>query len=620
MSDLSALAESDDYEELKTELAICRIGGLFLALYEDEAVSALLMRKLQQDLPDYFHFPLHMTEKKLWFPIFFSHSFEQVGERSNIFHVLGIEDLPEQAEFIQQLQYNREGFKAKPYSLVFWVKPTFVNKLFHAAPDFYHWVFETYDFSGLAVPCQDDKTLTVQQQARQAFLTAIDLYLQKLIWQYEHWQEVKDSSKDFLNEVMGRANLHDYYVSLYCTDQSAKVWLLDDLLDNFLADEQRSFLTLLGDFSTGKTSFSLHYFIKQAQCYLANKSRRIPLFISLKEYSGHLNLRDFIVKEFYTRLGLPLSLAAFQELVLQGRFLVFIDGFDEMASMSDQQETMENFKELTRFSFENLQFMTQNHEKKAPTNKLFMTCRTHYFFTDDQEQEILKADYTVLYRNYATRSNYQVTRINVQEFKQGQIEEYIRKNMENETTAQEFLNIIQDTYNLTELSRRPLLLDMIVKTLPALKDKRQINASDLYKDYTGIWIEREDWRSQMTPEGKRQLMWELAVKMYQAGGDFSMHYTQLKKPNPAFFKKNWLESIEDDYFKYEVTTCSFLHRDLSGNYKFIHKSFMEYFLAEYYFECKKNRTGSLLKYSETNDETKFFIKMFITAHSLNITH
>ncbi len=46
-----------------------------------------------------------------------------------------------------------------------------------------------------------------------------------------------------------------------------------------------------------------------------------------------------------------------------------------------------------------------------------MTCRTHYFFTETQEKTILKADYTVIYHNYATKSNYKITRIKIKELK-----------------------------------------------------------------------------------------------------------------------------------------------------------------------------------------------------------
>jgi uncharacterized protein YjbI with pentapeptide repeats len=160
---------------------------------------------------------------------------------------------------------------------------------------------------------------------------------------------------------------------------------------------------------------------------------------------------------------------------------------------------------------------------------------------------------------------------------------------------------------------------MIVKTLPELKAQKQINAAELYKVYTNMWIKRDDWRSQMTPDGKREFMWELAAKMYQKSRDFSLHYSHLAQPNKAFLKPH-IERLEKDYIKYEATTCSFLNRDLSGNYKFIHKSFMEYFVAEYLFDCIKKHQACLLESSKTNDEVKFFLKMIISVNKQKLSH
>ena len=381
------------------------------------------------------------------------------------------------------------------------------------------------------------------------------------------------------------------------------------VVDNFLANEDQSFLTLLGDFGMGKSSFSMYYFIIQAKRYLLDKSHRIPLFISLKDYSGKLNIETFIINEFYNKFELPVSLVTYQDLALQGKFLFFIDGFDEMASMSNQQETIKNFKELTKLSCENLQFMTLAEENRQ-ANKVFMTCRTHYFFTETQEQNILRADKTILYRNYATKRHYQVARINLKKLNQEQIGEYALKSLGNEEAATQLLNIIKDTYNLEELSSRPLLLDMIIKTVPELKDKKQINAADLYREYTNLWIERDDWRSQMTSQGKRTFMWELALKMYQKGGDFSLHYSNLDKPKKDFLKQTF---DNEDYYQYETTTCSFLHRNFSGHYKFIHKSFMEYFIAEYFCSGMAKGNINFLENpkKEINNEIIFFIKMII---------
>ena len=108
------------YKKFKTELKICKIGGLFLALHNNKEIPKLIIQKLkhEDDLKGFFQFPLYMDEKKVPFPIFFEQTFEQMGNENNIYHVLGIEEnLSSEAakEFLGYLQYARERFKAKPY-------------------------------------------------------------------------------------------------------------------------------------------------------------------------------------------------------------------------------------------------------------------------------------------------------------------------------------------------------------------------------------------------------------------------------------------------------------------------------------------------------------------------
>jgi len=623
---ISRITELSLYKELKIELQICQIGGLFLGLYHDENIIDTVINHLKRDLSEQFVLPLQITPQKVGFPTFFEQSFEHTGKKSNIFHVIGIETLSEklQSNFIAYLQYTRERFKAKPYSIVFWITPQFRKQLFLSAPDFYHWISGTYDFSEIRVNTEllEEAELS---QSQQVSLENITTYLKKVIWQYEHWQEVKDKGEEFLIDVMERANLYEYYVQTYCIDKNGRTKLLDDILEEFLADNTRNFLTLLGDFGTGKSSFSLHYFIQLAKRYLQNGEGRIPIFISLRNYPGKINIEDFIVREFYEKFNIELSFNIFQELALQGKFIFFVDGFDEMASVSDRELTEENLKELTKLSFENIFFMMNSCKKTQKANKVFLTCRTHYFFTEVQEKKILKSSHTVLYRDYATKTNYEITRIKLKEFNDKQIEEYVFKSTKDKETTRNILGIIKDTYNLQELSTRPLLLEMIVKTLPSLENKKEVNASNLYKAYTEMWINRDDWRSHMKPEGKRTFMWELALKMFNKSGDFSLHYSALGKPNEEFLKQDFqCEERYDDYYKYETTTCTFLNRDQEGNYRFIHKSFMEYFVAEYLFSSfitfssKKQAYKRYESYYDLkealNQEMLFFLSQFILTY------
>jgi hypothetical protein len=599
------------YKSLKTELNICKTGGVFLALYRDKNQIDSVISSLEKDLPDFFSFRLVMTPEKIGFPGFFEGSFNHTGKQSNIFHVIRTEEMPDrlQTDFIAYLQFTRERFKSEKYSIIFWVTPDFEKRMANSSIDFYDWITGVYDFSH-PEPETDQIENIKTEDFGSLFHVKINEYLKKVIWQYEHWREVNDKNQDFLIEIIGRADLNEYYVESYCIDQHEEELKLDHLLAEFIEDNHKNFLTLLGDFGTGKSSFSLHYFIKLAKKYLHDNSGRIPIFISLKDYRGRLNIQDFMEKEFYEKFNINISFKIFTGLALQGKFIFFVDGFDEMACLADEKLTGENLKEITKLTFEHILFMTQSAAEKQKADKVFLTCRSHYFLTRAQEKQLLKADKTIIYRDYAQKTNYQLARIRLKEFDDKQIIEYVYKNAKNKKQTENILKIIKNTYNLKELSTRPLLLEMIVKTLPDMESKKKINAADLYKAYTDLWIERDDWRSCMTPRGKRAFMWELAFKMFRQGGDFSIHYSKLDKPDKNNIKKE-SEHKEDAYYIYDTTTCSFLNRDSKGNYRFIHKSFMEFFLAEYYFE--KRKTWKESPGQVFNKETQFFLKFIVSS-------
>lgn len=71
---------------------------------------------------------------------------------------------------------------------------------------------------------------------------------------------------------------------------------------------------------------------------------------------------------------------------------------------------------------------------------------------------------------------------------------------------------------------------------------------------------------------------ELAFELY-ISNSVSLSYNDFPETIKKHFKD--VDRIEDiDYFTHDIQSCSFLTSDRSGDFKFIHKSFMEYFVAD----------------------------------------
>jgi WD40 repeat protein len=340
--------------------------------------------------------------------------------------------------------------------------------------------------------------------------------------------------------------------------------------DQWLAEPQGGFFTLLGDFGTGKTSFTKRLAHDLAIKYEKDKTASfIPVLINLKDVSKALGLENIIFDHFSRTANMNVSPDAFLHLLKEGKIILMFDGFDEMATQSNAALTMRNFQELNR-AF-------------AGKAKILLTCRTHYFKDRTETEETLKAkkkgmteSATQLYRAIQDKQGYSIGYL--QEFGKQQIEEYLKKTMPD--SWQETKGFIDNVYNLKDLASRPVLLDMIVKSLPAIKEKEDIQVTDLYSAYVQSWIDRNDWRHELTREGREFLAEEIAWRIWDQDAD-RVHYSHINELLKDYFKekKTVVDIRELEYASSEVRTASFLTRDDQGNYGFAHRSFLEYFLA-----------------------------------------
>jgi len=61
--------------------------------------------------------------------------------------------------------------------------------------------------------------------------------------------------------------------------------------------------------------------------------------------------------------------------------------------------------------------------------------------------------------------------------------------------------------------------------------------------------------------------------------ELSIHYSRLPERVRTHFQLE--KAAEIDYFEHDIRTCSFLNRDGEGNYRFVHKSLGEFFVAQW---------------------------------------
>ena len=360
-----------------------------------------------------------------------------------------------------------------------------------------------------------------------------------------------------------------YYIDLACTkhyfDEQARLvgkdtyWSIDHYIDSWLEEQGRNHISILGDAGTGKTWFCWHYAARQAKRYLADpEHNRIPILIALRDYTEATSIQQLITDTLINQYGLRLSggYKAFEQINADGKLLLILDGFDEMVRMTDYQMVVNNFWELAMVV--------------VPNSKVLLTCRTAYFRYADEARKVLGGEEMGQATITLPSPKFEV--IHIQEFNDEQIIAVLQKRLGDHW--QTYWERIKSTYDLANLSQCPAILNAIVETQPRLISFPQVNQATLYKSYTDLWLQKDvrEERTFLSADDKHNFIQELAWEMYQTG-TIVLHYSKL----PELIKQHF--RVQRD-FAYDLRFQSFLVRDVEGNYRFAHKSFLEFFVAK----------------------------------------
>ncbi len=137
-------------------------------------------------------------------------------------------------------------------------------------------------------------------------------------------------------------------------------------------------------------------------------------------------------------------------------------------------------------------------------------------------------------------------------------------------------------YEVVEtLARRPLLLKIIDSIAELEKSSgTDVSLNSLYEAYTGPWISRKHDEGcehvLIDPAKKYEFLALLALKMHFTGS-MTLHFKDLDDPIKAHFEPHKAEDI--DPFSDDARTCHYLRQDVAGYFRFVHRSFVDYFVA-----------------------------------------
>lgn len=380
--------------------------------------------------------------------------------------------------------------------------------------------------------------------------------------------------REYCLQVMQNHYVDPAHVQLSTTvgDDVARV------LEDFVQRSDGRMLCLLGSYGAGKTTSLQGFATLMAENFVQRRSHWIPIFVKLRYVRGsksfRYNLLDYLSGEY----GIRLDILALKAEVGMGRLLLIFDGLDE-------KEDTDN-RNLARLR------LAEVYEFLSPVGKMIVSSRTEFFFDALDERsallppgraEVLRISPTVGFGENArsiesTEQSAEV--IYIAPITPAQAQSYLQSKLQ--ANFETVRPVLMATYDIPDLIKTPLFLNLVSETAPALvRSDRDIAIVDVYETYIRTKLEQDVVSGRISFDIEERLdAIERLAEMMLRSGEYRIHYSRLDSKITGKTVGN-----ERDFL-----STAFLVRDGRGYYEFSHRSFLEFFGAR---RLKRALSGSV---------------------------
>ncbi len=320
--------------------------------------------------------------------------------------------------------------------------------------------------------------------------------------------------------------------------------------------EQRARVLVLGDYGSGKTSFSYELTRVYAERFLAgdDSSAPLPIYLNLSLAKDSFDVFGAFSK-FVRRWGLEFPAEALQDLVHgeEHQNVIFVlDGLDEMARRVDWASVPRCIEAI-----DNL----QTHRGV----RCLITCRTT-FFRDELEEGYVEATRKLTIKPFSTEN----------------IDEYLGRI--DPDAAEITRSILEKKPELRELCTCPIYPFLVCEFADDefADTGENVETITLYEAFVRKALAQpanieEDWPL----SDRHRFIRELAFDWFVTGR-LECRISGLREALQEALPTADLDKINTQAMK--IASCSLFMR-IADNYRFVHMSFMEYFVAKHVVEA-----------------------------------
>ena len=307
------------------------------------------------------------------------------------------------------------------------------------------------------------------------------------------------------------------------------------------------FYLVLADSGMGKTTFMINLYVRYHSVFNFHKKYKIKLIPF--GYQGNVIKK---IKEI-KKEEIPNT-------------ILLLDAFDEYTKILPPAEP-DGLSDDERFR----KVLDEVIETVQDFREVVITSRTQYFPGEEDQPYELKIP------TFDNKGFHILAKFYLSPFDDKEIRYYLNKkygisgflNSSKKQKAQRIVN------NSPRLMVRPMLLSYIDYLVDG--DQHYANTYDIYEALINKWIEREGDKREHQHVNREKLKQNLhkysrlvAVKIYE----------QRKEKKPLQLCKADATDVDVELKDYQMTGQSLLTRDADNNWKFAHKSILEFFLAK----------------------------------------